>query len=211
MVTSRDLCEQSSPRWRSTTTFLSFSAATTSFKNTVFFVLDSISMTLAEGANIASGKPGKPAPDPRSITLVASVPGNNREAIKKDSPKCLVTISSGVRTAVRLIRAFHFNSRSRYIDVWTNCSWLNRANGSRRAAMAIGSTRPIENQDFRSCGRCLPPVKVHQAVLSRSFSRSDAGVRARFRLAAQAQIGDAPEQDVAPSTPWCGARYCQKR
>ena len=37
--------------------------------------------------------------------------------MKSDSPKWRVTISSGLRMAVRLMRAFQRNNRSMYIDI----------------------------------------------------------------------------------------------
>src|SRR5207237_10365511 len=77
------------------------------------------------------GMPGKPVPEPTSITQVLAVgrwwltggwlsaigEGNRRRAANKDSPKWRVTISSGWRTAVRLMRAFPRRSISMYIDV----------------------------------------------------------------------------------------------
>ena len=41
---------------------------------------------------------------------------------KSDSPKWRVTISSGLRTAVRLMRAFQRSSISMYIDIDRNCA-----------------------------------------------------------------------------------------
>src|ERR1700694_5244954 len=74
----------------------------------------------------------------RSATLF----GKRWRARKKDSPKWRVTISSGWRMAVRLIRAFQRSNRSMYIDIWSrvdegsDCS----RNGSRRAAVRAVST-----------------------------------------------------------------------
>ena len=45
------------------------------------------------------------------------VSGNKWRAKKKDSPKWRVTISSGSRMAVRLMRAFQRSNRSMYVDI----------------------------------------------------------------------------------------------
>jgi hypothetical protein len=47
----------------------------------------------------------------------AEGPGNKRRAAKRLSPKWRVTISSGVRMAVRLKREFQRWSRSMYVDI----------------------------------------------------------------------------------------------
>jgi hypothetical protein len=49
----------------------------------------------------------------RPVTLA----GKRWRAKKKDSPKWRVTISSGWRMAVRLMRAFQRSNRSMYIDI----------------------------------------------------------------------------------------------
>src|ERR1700739_2061003 len=101
------------------------------------------------------GRPGNPAPLPRSATFevfsaeagskafttgntgerggtsrastVAAEEdaGNRLRAANKDSPKWRVTISSGLRTAVRLVRAFQRTSISTYIDIAESCAGLS--------------------------------------------------------------------------------------
>src|SRR5713226_4882805 len=89
------------------------------------------------------GRPGKPAPEPTSITCgtlaagrwllgsawtaegscprVVRAEGKRWRAANRDSPKWRVTIWSGSRTAVRLMRAFQRRSISMYVDI--PCSW----------------------------------------------------------------------------------------
>src|SRR5450631_363688 len=108
-----------------------------------------MSVSLTDGAQILMGRPGKPAPEPTSMTwgwapadlgprFKAEVPpldsGHRWRAARMDSPKWRVTISSGSRTAVRLMRAFQRNSISIYIDIvlsWTGestpASWADAA------------------------------------------------------------------------------------
>lgn len=127
MVTSSATPENASARAPKTLTFLNCNAETTSFRNAAFFACDSISVTRAPGACIASGIPGNPAPEPRSIAVPAQSAVTRCEAAKKDSPKCRVTISSGSRTAVRFILRFHFRRRSTYIDIFCSCAALRFA------------------------------------------------------------------------------------
>src|SRR3954470_17504830 len=70
------------------------------------------------------GIPGNPAPEPRSIALWIVASFNNSLAAKNDSPKCRETISSGVRTAVRFVLAFHFTSNAKYADTCSICAAL---------------------------------------------------------------------------------------
>src|SRR5580700_386905 len=102
-------------------------------RKVAFFWLDSMRVRLMCGAQILIGRPGKPAPEPMSITRVlaelrsagrtgASAPtlvlaGKSWQAANRDSPKWRVTISSSLRMAVRLIRAFQRRSISMYVDI----------------------------------------------------------------------------------------------
>src|ERR1700730_6932572 len=95
------------------------------------------------GAQSLMGSPGKPAPEPRSATRAKLLTmegteaslragteealGNKWQAANRLSPKWRVTISSGSRMEVRLMRAFQRTSISMYVDIC--CSW----NGERRA------------------------------------------------------------------------------
>src|SRR4029077_1139226 len=96
------------------------------------------------GAQSLMGSPGKPAPEPRSATRgrarslttegteaslragMEEALGNKWRAANRLSPKWRVTISSGWRMEVRLMRAFQRTSISMYVDI--HCSW----NGERR-------------------------------------------------------------------------------
>src|SRR5271169_5352815 len=105
------------------------------------------------GAQSFMGMPGKPAPEPTSATRASAFGlrasagstsksftaedaeyaeegrGNRWLAAKRDSPKWRDTISSSLRMAVRLMRAFQCWSRSMYVDIlW---SWVgDRTAGS---------------------------------------------------------------------------------
>src|SRR5580700_9572187 len=93
------------------------------------------------GAQSFIGMPGKPAPEPRSASSKAltaegaeyaeATRGNKWRAANRDSPKWRVTISSSLRIAVRLMRAFQCWSISMYVDIlW---SWVaERTAGSLR-------------------------------------------------------------------------------
>src|SRR5216684_2406978 len=48
--------------------------------------------------------------------------GKRCRAAKKDSPKCRPTISSGERTAVRLMREFQRSNISMYVDICCDCT-----------------------------------------------------------------------------------------
>ena len=66
--------------------------------------------------------------------------GNKWRAKKKDSPKWRVTISSGSRIAVRLMRAFQRSNRSMYVDIcWSSAtgSVLSVKGWSRVAMRAV--------------------------------------------------------------------------
>ena len=95
------------------------------------------------------GRPGKPAPEPMSITCgpgtTCQGPGRRSvgphlgfrkqvRAAKMDSPKWRVTISSGWRTAVRLIRAFQCSNISIYIDIYL--SWVGESDSNVTRAFA---------------------------------------------------------------------------
>jgi len=100
-----------------------------------FFWLDSIKVREMVGAQSFIGMPGKPAPEPRSATSKAftaedpsaslragaegaeETRGNKWRAANRDSPKWRVTISSGSRMAVRLMREFQRRSTSMYVDI----------------------------------------------------------------------------------------------
>src|SRR6266581_1643260 len=86
------------------------------------------------------GRPGNPAPEPMSATVSASSKslttedtedteggtGNSMRAANRDSPKWRVTMSSGSRKAVRLMRAVQRTSISMYVDIpysWVYNSW----------------------------------------------------------------------------------------
>src|SRR6266566_8134505 len=84
-------------------------ARTTSRRNVALRWFDSTRVRAIPGDQILIGKPGKPAPDPMSITLEFEFwSGRRRVATKKDSPKWRVKISSALRIAVRFIFEFHF-------------------------------------------------------------------------------------------------------
>jgi len=102
------------------------------------------------------GRPGKPAPDPRSTTscelraLSSEQSGcGTRDVCRKrwwarknDSPKWRVTISSGLRIAVRLMRAFQRSSKSMYIDVWLSWAELSdRTNGASNSEIRFAFMR----------------------------------------------------------------------
>src|ERR1700675_238592 len=99
-----------------------------------------MSMTWVWGAQIFMGRPGKPAPDPKSTRkpvagkgelagtepkgetpaaapapVLPGLAGRRWRAAKKDSPKWRVMISCGVRMAVRFTRAFQRIRRSMYV------------------------------------------------------------------------------------------------
>lgn len=113
-------------------------ARVTSRRNTAFFWWDSIRVRTISGAQSFIGSPGKPAPEPKSATLVLLVRrsvagtkpfttegtgdteetlGKRWRATNRDSPKWRGTISSGSRIAVRLMRAFQRTSISMYVDI----------------------------------------------------------------------------------------------
>src|ERR1700680_3189811 len=101
------------------------------------------------GAQSLMGSPGKPAPEPRSATrgraksfaregaevslrvVTEEALGNKWQAANRLSPKWRVTISSGSRMEVRLMRAFQRTSISMYVDIC--CSWI----GERRAGFSL--------------------------------------------------------------------------
>src|SRR5207302_2260873 len=99
------------------------------------------------------GMPGKPAPEPMSITrllvvgrwwsaggwLSAIGAGNRRRAANKDSPKWRVKIPFRARTGLRLTRAIQRQSISIYNDIGSNLA-LDRAAG--RPASAGPCPRP---------------------------------------------------------------------
>src|ERR1017187_10656261 len=112
------------------------------------------------GAQSFIGTPGNPAPEPRSATrakpFTAEHPsallragaegaeeffsvlpwlagvGNRWRAAKRDSPKWRGAIFSGLRVAVRLMRAFQRRSISIYVDIYW--SWV----GDRTAGSSPG-------------------------------------------------------------------------
>jgi len=112
-------------------------ARATSRRKAAFLWLDSIRVREISGAQSLRGMPGNPAPEPRSATVTSSIGGaacggpsasltagdveecrgKRWRAAKKDSPKWRVTISSSLRMAVRLTRAFQRSSRSIYVDI----------------------------------------------------------------------------------------------
>src|SRR6185437_1601644 len=105
-----------SARWVRTAADLRSSARITSFRKVALRWLDSTSVSSSFGDHSFSGNPGKPAPDPTSITdSCESRVGKSCLAANSDSPKCLVTISSGSLIDVRLSLAFHLRSRSIYV------------------------------------------------------------------------------------------------
>src|ERR1700682_1356466 len=118
------------------------------------------------GAHSFRGRAGNPAPEPMSRTwgakgsdswdvagrgllsafadksVRATLFGKRWRARKKDSPKWRVTISSGWRMEVRLMRAFQRSNRSMYVDIWSRVDEGSDGsrNGSRRAAVRAVST-----------------------------------------------------------------------
>src|SRR5215475_12569439 len=138
----------SSAREANTSMSVNVSARITSRKKTTFFWFDSIKVTGKEGDQTLMGMPGKPAPDPTSMRWPGEAldgkgprlgPANGANlahpgspiavrdkcrAAKSDSPKWRVAISSGVRMAVKLMRAFQRSSRSMYVDICSSCFGL---------------------------------------------------------------------------------------
>src|ERR1022692_931862 len=99
-------------------------ARVTSLRKAAFLWLDSMRVRARFEAQSLMGSPGKPAPEPRSARRTGESPvptravdGKRCVAAKRDSPKWRVTISSGLRMAVRLMRAFQRRSISTYIDI----------------------------------------------------------------------------------------------
>src|SRR5579863_5963803 len=131
-------------------------ARATSRRKVAFLWLDSISVRAMWGAQSLIGTPGKPAPDPRSATFggfrgegtnehgerdIAPACGNRWRAAKRDSPKWRVTISSGSRIPVRLMREFQRRSISMYVDILESCPGLSGwawRNGASSSAMRAG-------------------------------------------------------------------------
>jgi hypothetical protein len=102
--------ENSSKRSPRTSTPSNSQALATSLRNALFFATGSSSVTASSGATILSASPGKPAPLPISSSLP---PRATQLARNKLSPKCRVTHSSALRTAVRFILSFQRSKRSR--------------------------------------------------------------------------------------------------
>jgi len=103
-------------------------------RKAAFLWLDSMSVRAMFGTQSLMGIPGKPAPEPRSATVTRlatskalnteyteEAQGKRWRAAKRDSPKWRVTIFSGSRMAVRLMRAFQRRSISIYVDI--SWSW----------------------------------------------------------------------------------------
>jgi hypothetical protein len=61
-----------------------------------------------------------------------------------------VTISSGSRMLVRLMRAFHRHSRSMYVDIFWSCDGVRTA-GSDRVLSAPERTTPVSTILESSC------------------------------------------------------------
>ena len=155
-----------SARAGTTLMFVNVRARMTSRRKVAFLWLDSISVTAISGAQSFMGMPGKPAPDPRSATVIWSLVvrrwslaestsksfnaenaeiaeegrGNRCWAAKRLSPKWRVTISSSSWIAVRLMRAFQRWSISMYVDIWFSCAG-ERTAGSLRLRSGHASTR----------------------------------------------------------------------
>src|SRR5579862_534862 len=101
-------------------------ARITSRRKATFLWFDSIRVIGLWGDQILMGRPGNPAPEPRSTirgTVAADcgpeeeagdAPGSGSRwrAAKSDSPKWRVTICSGSRIAVRFTRLFQRSNRS---------------------------------------------------------------------------------------------------
>jgi hypothetical protein len=133
VTTSAGRLESASARPGKTLMFVNVKLRVTSRRKVAFFWLDSIRVTSMSGAQIFIGRPGKPAPEPMSIRRVLAelcsawtaeggcphvvLAGKSWRAANRDSPKWRVTISSGWRTAVRLMRAFQRTSRLMYVDM----------------------------------------------------------------------------------------------
>src|SRR4051812_24624770 len=110
-----------SARAATTFTLPKASARATSFRNVAFFDCASTRVSRIRGAKSLSGIPGKPAPEPTSITSSAESGCSSVRAANSDSPKWRSTISCGSRTAVRLVRSFHFSKISMYFDICSTC------------------------------------------------------------------------------------------
>src|ERR1700733_11739526 len=107
---------------------------TASRRNVDFLFWDSASVTWILGRRTAMGRPGKPAPEPKSRRVLVST--GIWRAAKRLSPKWRRTISSGSRMAVRLVRAFHLRRRSRYAESWGRMAAGGVRYGMRRVAIA---------------------------------------------------------------------------
>src|SRR5579863_8824382 len=158
--------------------FVNVKLRATSRRKAAFFWLDSSRVTSTAGAQIFMGRPGKPAPEPMSISRALAelrsaltapwtslkagsagcadvvLAGKSWRAAKRDSPKWRVTISSGWRMAVRLMRAFQRSNRSMYVDIFCRSLVVSRwssagpRKGWSRSAMRAGSIRlPIVDGD----------------------------------------------------------------
>ena len=117
----------------------SWSARPISRRNVDFLPWLSIRVSWRCGAQYLMGSPGNPAPLPRSKTSSAVLVGRGCRgkrwrAAKRDSPKWRVTISSGVRRAVRFMCWFQRRSRSR----WT---WMLVTMGSSSSSEGMKGAR----------------------------------------------------------------------
>src|SRR5580704_501674 len=141
-------------------------------RKATFLWFDSIRVRWSRGAQSLMGTPGKPAPEPMSMreagwalwlrsgqareVPVPTRSGKRWRAANRDSPKWRVTIASGWRTEVRLMRAFQRSNRSMYIDIVVSCAaesapGLSRNGCSSSAMREVSMDREIVEGGRRIC------------------------------------------------------------
>ncbi len=104
----------------------------------------STNTTRARGRRMAIGMPGKPAPEPRSVTCLQSLPPGRPSRTLKSERAPTTSFSITDRTSPCPLRFLDFPHSTTISENATSCSWASSSSSNSKAVNADASDRLAE-------------------------------------------------------------------